>query len=165
MRLAIRLISYFRCAWPTELVYATDSRSHHMLTAVGEKGLKCEELADTVDNYLANPTYKGRSKSTCHAHSNKRLHHVSDANSPRKSNASNWRVSNTSGKSDDVIKANSTDRAQDGKSTAKFGNAANETKNGRKKKGLRYFCQGQANGAGQTSANVRTPMARLLHAR
>jgi hypothetical protein len=108
----------------------------HILTVEGNEWLQCDDLADTIDTYLANHTYEGRPKTSGQASSK---FHSSNVNSSRKANANNLRASNASGYSNNS--ANKPNYAQSGKSDAKVGGGATESKNGDKNKGLCYICQ------------------------
>jgi hypothetical protein len=103
----------------------------HILTVEGNEWLQCDNLADTIDTYLANHTYEGRPKTSGQASSK---FHSSNVNSSRKANANNSRASNASGYSNNS--ANKPNYAQSGKSDAKVGGVATESKNGGKNKGL-----------------------------
>jgi hypothetical protein len=109
---------------------------HHILTVEGNKWLQCDDLADTVDTYLANHIYEGRLKMSGQASSKFYSTHV---NSSRKANANNSRISNARGYSNNS--ASKPNYAQSGKSDAKVGGGATESKNGGKNKGLCYICQ------------------------
>jgi flagellar biosynthesis GTPase FlhF len=50
----------------------------HILTVEGNEWLQCEDLADTIDTYLANHTYEGRPKTSGQANSK---FHLSNVNS------------------------------------------------------------------------------------
>jgi hypothetical protein len=108
----------------------------YFLTVEGNKWLQCEDLADTVDTYLANHTYEGRPQTSGQASSK---FHASNVNSSRKANANNSRASNASDYSNNS--ANKPNYAQSGKSDAKVGGVATESKNGGKNIGLCYICQ------------------------
>jgi hypothetical protein len=108
----------------------------HILTAEGNKWMQCDDLADTLDTYLANHTYEGRPKTSGQAGSK---FHSFNVNSSRKANANISRASNASGYSNNS--ANKSSYAQSGKSDAKVGGVATESKNGGKNKGLCYICQ------------------------
>jgi hypothetical protein len=108
----------------------------HILTVEGNKWLQCDDLADTIDTYLANHTCEGRPKTSGQASSK---FHSSNVNSSRKANANNSRASNAIGYSNNS--ANKPNYAQSGKSDAKVGGGATESKNDGKNKGLCYICQ------------------------
>jgi hypothetical protein len=108
----------------------------HILTVEGNKWLQCDDLADTIDTYLANHTYEGRPKTSGQASSK---FHSSNVNSSRKANANNSRANNASGYSNNS--ANKSNYAQSDKSDAKVGGVATENRNGGKNKGLCYICQ------------------------
>jgi flagellar biosynthesis GTPase FlhF len=103
----------------------------YILTVESNNWLQCDDLADTIDTYLANHTYEGRPKTSGQASSK---FHSSNVNSSRKANANN-----ASGYSNNS--ANKPNYAQSGKSDAKVGGGATESKNGGKNKRLCYICQ------------------------
>jgi hypothetical protein len=114
----------------------SEARLDHTLTVEGNKWLQCEDLADTIDTYLSNHTYEGRPKTPGQASSK---FYSSSVNSSRKANANNSRASNASGYSNNSA-CNRPNYAQSGKSDAKVGCGATESKNGGKNKGLCYIC-------------------------
>jgi hypothetical protein len=109
---------------------------NHIMTVEDNKWLQCDDLADTIDTYLANHTYEGRPKTFGQA---SWKFHSSNVHSSRKPNANNSRASNASGYGNN--NANKPNYAQSGKSDAKVGGVANESKNGGKNRGLCYICQ------------------------
>jgi hypothetical protein len=144
----------------------------HVLTAEGNTWQKCDDLADTIDTYLANHTHDGRTKTSNSANASKQHFNASDVNSSRK-----WNVNNSRGGNGNASVNNR------GSSNASFTNKTQENKNSKfasnanpasiKGKGLCYICQspshrqfncplrgGQATSEGQPSASARTPASR-----
>jgi hypothetical protein len=66
----------------------------HVLTAEGNTWQKCDDLADTIDTYLANHTHDGRTKTSSSANASKQHFNASDVNSSRKWNVNNSRSGN-----------------------------------------------------------------------
>ena len=139
----------------------------HVLTAEGNDWLKCDNLAERVDIYLANHTHEGRPKHFKNAgitNPGKANFSTPEAQSSRRWNAGNGNSRNGSGN------ANANGRTVPENNVAK---SASNTNGGNKNKGLCYICQspdhrqfncplrsGQALSGGQSSASARAPMAR-----
>jgi hypothetical protein len=112
----------------------------HVLTAEGNTWQKCDDLADTIDTYLANHTHDGRTKTSNSANASKQHFNASDVSSSRK-----WNVNNSRGGNGNASVNNR------GGSNASFRNKTQENKNLKfasnanpasiKSKGLCYICQ------------------------
>jgi len=138
-----------------------------VLTAEGNDWLKCDNLAERVDIYLANHTHEGRPKHFKNAGittPGKANFSTPEAQASRKWNAGNGNSRNGGGN------ANANGRTVQEHNVAK---SANNISGGNKNKGLCYSCQspdhrqfncplrsGQVTSGGQSSAGARTPMAR-----
>jgi hypothetical protein len=114
----------------------SDACLDHILTVEGKNWLQYDDLADTIDTYLANHTHEGRPKTSGQASSK---FHWSNVNSSRNANANNSRANNASGYSNNSEKK--PNFAQSGKRDAKVVGGASESKNGGKNRGLCYIRQ------------------------